>query len=250
MPLAAAFLLLLLAAEATTAADPVWLPFSPHHWYRRDDNRCVAASDLNHTADTLAVASDSAAVLFWQIPLDSGAAHRVAGRPGWLRRCERPPAVFWQELAEHRPPLVDLRRFPQLTWSWQAFEEGVPDSASGALVTIGLVLQKGDSPTQTRELSYVWSRNEVVGSESRSSRTLVPGLLKMTTGRIVLRQGGADAAWQPQSRNIADDAARLLGGERPGRLLRLSVKVHGEPGRTAAHVRVAGLRMQQEPELR
>ncbi len=203
-------------------------------WIRRDDTGCAGGSGMIATEHSLSVWSDSSAVLYWQIPVLNSAPFAVKGRPHWRRRCERPPVTFWQTLrdadAEGQVTLVEAHRLPMLSWRWHIAEEQLADSAKGAMIGIGVTLQKRGT-TQIRELAYVWYRDEVEGSWTTEERTVIPGIFKIRNARVVVRSGAPQPQWFTEERSLDEDMNRFF-GERAGKVLRVLVKVYGEPSRT------------------
>ncbi len=224
--------------DADSSTDAVVLSMDSG-WMRRDDTSCSAQSGFQPAAGSLSVFTDTASVLLWQVPVVKAPPFRVSGSPSWLRRCERPSAAMWMSLRdaddEGRIHLPDAGRLPLLTWSWTAAEEGAHDTTGRGIVSVGVtVTRRGTS--QLREIGYVWSRHEAVGTWSTSERDLLAGMIKIKTARVVVRNGESEAHSFRQQQSIEADMRRLF-GEKPGKLLRVYVKLHsGARKRVTAQV--------------
>jgi hypothetical protein len=109
---------------------------------------------------------------------------------------------------------VDVKRYPILTWSWQAVvlpkggdarKAATDDQAAQVYVTF----PRFPSQVRSRIISYLWDTSAPAGAVFKSEKT---GLVTY----VVVRSGTADLGkWVTETRNVLEDYQKIF-GEAPG----------------------------------
>ena len=109
---------------------------------------------------------------------------------------------------------VDVKRYPILTWSWQAVvlpkggdaRKAVTDDQAAQLY---VTFPRFPSQVRSRIISYLWDTTAPAGAVFKSEKT---GLVTY----VVVRSGAADLGrWVTESRNVLEDYQKIF-GEAPG----------------------------------
>lgn len=219
-------------------------------WIRRDWDRCRGRASWRAEGDVAVISADSQAVLYWTIPARSGGCLDPPAGHGWLRQCERPTMEFWQQVRERDRRdgcLADPYEHTTLAWVWRMEGQRAGVAGDDRLVSIGVTLPKRGTQ-QLRELVYVWSRTDTVGTLTQGEQTIVPMVLKQRYAEFVVRQGtegGGD--WQGVRRSLVADFKRAFPGERLGKVLRVYVKIGDGGGRQQLDAHIANMKLERPP---
>ncbi len=241
----AAFLLLLAcasgAAVALTAQDslrPESVALDMSDWHRRDYDRCRGAGRVITSPNTLTLEVDDSALKYWQLPTLLGPLE-VNRRAGWIRRCDRPPASFANEMLKRTDPeaLIEIVEYPFVSWRWSV--DGTLDD-SDTVDGEGRIQSRGDDfaakigfqmmprgSDELREIAYVWTRtiprDEVLLQEAGAL------FWKFRFYRIVAESGDEHIGmWRDVTRNLRADYQRIWPDEEPGILLRVYLMTDGD----------------------
>lgn len=234
------------ALAAQLAAGTAVAPLSPAEpdavavdmesgWLRRDWRQCRDRTQVTFADGAITLASESSAALLWQVPTLLGPATPDAGAD-WAKRCERPPLSFSRSLRGRvdEGRLVDLERYPILTWRWRV-DATIDDSSladgdgrirrerNDFAAKLGVLVGEVGSD-EVEELAYVWTRSLPEGTLVYQESVIVPLVWKQRWYRRVVETGErALNRWVSESHDLAADLRQIFPGRRPGRVLRVYV---------------------------
>jgi len=117
--------------------------------------------------------------------------------------------------ALYRDVVVNLGKYPMLTWSWKVLKLPQGGDVRGAATDdeaaqVYVIIPRWPHPTTTSEvIGYVWDSRAPVGLTLKSPRA--------DNVRLVVLQSGGEkrGRWISETRNVADDYRALFGKEPP-----------------------------------
>ena len=114
----------------------------------------------------------------------------------------------------HREVMLDLRKFPNLSWRWKVTKlpEGA-DARNGAsddqAAGVYVLFHKFPGFLNSRLIGYVWETSAPAGAVLKSRKN-------PKVHYIVVRSGAGDLdRWITEKRNVLDDYRRVFGSEPP-----------------------------------
>ena len=230
-------------------------------WLRRDRDDCGSATHLTvRDNGDVHIRSDRSYALFWQIPRRDGTAMDLDPEQfKWLRKCDRPPMDFNNEIESRGAEnLLEVTDTPWFSWRWKVDVATVKEQrleGNGKLKSkyddfpakIGIsILKKGS--TDLREVAYVWSRHLDDGMMFWSETTIIPLIWKLKWGRFVAESGTrAMGRWVSESRNVYDDYRKMYPDEEPGRIVRIYVSTDSDNTDSESEASYADFRFSVEP---
>ena len=233
-------------AEPITDQPPTITVDLSAEWLRRDWDRCAGRSFWRFNQDQLVVASDSRAVLFWQIPTAHGVPYNLGPKHKWLRKCEPPSFTFWATEAEQikkTGQLFSIADYPVLTWRWRLQRHGrdPEPAAQEPQVEIGLTIAKPGT-NRVQELTYAWTPGGQLATYEVHKKTPVPGLFSYKLGRLVVESSPDSVGWIRHHRDVSADLRTVLSDDNPGRVLRVFVKLSADASRDSLIAHLADVR--------
>ena len=142
--------------------------------------------------------------------------------------------------ALYRDVLVDLERFPLLTWSWKVAllpaggdirSPGRNDQAAQLYV----IFPRWPSPlTHSDVIGYVWDTTAPVGTQTTSPQAANVRVIVVESGRRGI------GAWLSYERNVVEDYTALFGGK-PPRAGKIAVMIDSNNTRSGAEALVTSI---------
>ncbi|MEE2752666.1 MAG: DUF3047 domain-containing protein [Candidatus Latescibacterota bacterium] len=204
-----------------------------HGWTRRDWFDCEDASRMSSDRNSLTIATDSSAALYWQVPTKQGPIP-IDGNLGWVEECGRPPRNFVQKVANgpKRKSLLDVSDYRYFSWKWNVtntIDDKNTIDRNGKIrpegddfaAKLGIaILKKGTN--EPRERSYVWTRNLPEESVLLHEKKIL--FWQFRYHRIVAQSGEKHVGeWVSEARDLCADYKRMYPGEEPGKIVRIYV---------------------------
>jgi len=202
-------------------------------WIRRDWDKCNEKVYTKYKNGALAIQSDQAAALFWQVPTKSGKPLPIDRDQSWIKRCDRPPIGFEKDIrkqAQGQYNLISVNQYPHISWRWR-ITNTIDDSQTingkgeiqkagddfAAKLGISIVNTNGD----LREIAYLWTRT-IPEETALTQVTSIAWIIKFKWYRIVA-QSGDDRLnkWVKESRNLHSDFKRFYPNEEPAEVVRV-----------------------------
>ncbi|NKB70742.1 MAG: DUF3047 domain-containing protein [Candidatus Latescibacteria bacterium] len=247
--------LLAVASMAQELSRPAAIGVEPGgSWQRRDWHRCKSPAKLLVDDDRMIIQSDTAAVLYWQVPTLEETGMVFAEKNKWRRRCTMPGWRFWRSIKGRKSEdgLVPLAHYPLMAWDWHIDERGpqlkLEQPDKGYVVRLGVSVATADRK-KVRELIYQWTHNPPRQPQGYiKKRTIVPGLFHLKSARLAVQSGsGKLGQWMEYERDLYADFKHFYPKDEPGNVVSIYVKVPTRTGREQAAVSLRDWQFRRRP---